>query len=131
MTDQELPATRRTWVGEWMRSEAFWRDVASRSLSGVIVVGFGAGVAAAAGFVPWEPTWRFVLLFGIVIAASAVLLIWSTRIMVGVTSLFARRFSLTSVGRDRVAVAMFFLYCLFFMGVSWLLAFGLGAVLLP
>lgn len=40
----------KTWVGEWVRSKEFWRDVVTRSISGLVVVGVGALVAGVASF---------------------------------------------------------------------------------
>ncbi|NYF10912.1 cation transport ATPase [Leifsonia sp. AK011] len=36
MTNQ--PENPRTWMEEWVRSESFWKDVASRSFAGVVVL---------------------------------------------------------------------------------------------
>ena len=36
MTNQ--PDNPRTWMEEWVRSESFWKDVASRSFAGVVVL---------------------------------------------------------------------------------------------
>jgi hypothetical protein len=65
---ETTPAKRRTWVGEWMRSEAFWRDVTSRALSGLIVLLVGAGLALAAGLIPWDPLWRYLVMLAFVAA---------------------------------------------------------------
>ena len=36
MTNQ--PENPRTWMEEWVRSESFWKDVASRSFAGLVVL---------------------------------------------------------------------------------------------
>lgn len=36
MTNQ--PDNPRTWMEEWVRSESFWKDVASRSFAGIVVL---------------------------------------------------------------------------------------------
>lgn len=48
-TEDKAAKNRQLWVVEWAKSEAFWRDVASRATAGFIVVllvGFGAWVAS-------------------------------------------------------------------------------------
>lgn len=59
MSDAE--PKRRTWVGEWVRSEAFWRDVTSRALSGLIVLALGALTAGVLGYVAASTVLRLVL----------------------------------------------------------------------
>jgi hypothetical protein len=39
------------WPGEWFRDERFWRDVGSRTLSGLIVLFFGYWAALLLGFI--------------------------------------------------------------------------------
>lgn len=39
------------WPGEWFRDEKFWRDVGSRTLSGLIVLFFGYWAALLLGFI--------------------------------------------------------------------------------
>lgn len=53
-TEEEAVVKRQFWPSEWARSEAFWRDVTSRALAGLIVVVMGAGLAAAFGFIDWK-----------------------------------------------------------------------------
>ena len=37
------------WPNEWRQDQLFWRDVASRAIAGLIVVGVGAFLAVASG----------------------------------------------------------------------------------
>lgn len=47
-----LPTPKsRPWVAEWAVSESFWKDVSSRSLSGLLVLGVGAIGAAMLGII--------------------------------------------------------------------------------
>lgn len=39
------------WPGEWFRDQSFWRDVGSRTLSGLIVLFFGYWAALLLGFI--------------------------------------------------------------------------------
>jgi hypothetical protein len=51
-TDQKPQAVRPwQWPGEWFRDEKFWRDVGSRTLSGLIVLFFGYWAALLLGFI--------------------------------------------------------------------------------
>ncbi|MHC6592907.1 hypothetical protein [Arthrobacter sp. C152] len=51
-TDQVTKAARPwQWPGEWFRDEKFWRDVGSRTLSGLIVLFFGYWAALLLGFI--------------------------------------------------------------------------------
>jgi hypothetical protein len=52
---------RGSWVASWVRDELFWRDVASRTVSAVVVAGLAAVFAVAAGIIPWDPVWRWLL----------------------------------------------------------------------
>jgi hypothetical protein len=61
VTAEERAPKRRTWVGEWIRSEAFWRDVTSRALSGLIVLALGALAAGVLGYLPAAAVLRGVL----------------------------------------------------------------------
>ncbi len=45
---------KRRWVGKWIRSERFWRDVASQALGGLVVLAAGAIAATAAGLLSSE-----------------------------------------------------------------------------
>ena len=65
-------------MGEWVRSESFWRDVASRTLAGLIVTSIAFVAAIGGGLIDWRsalPVVVAVLLFvvpvgfGIAIAA--------------------------------------------------------------
>jgi hypothetical protein len=62
MTDPKPKASRkaatpepgpkqRSWIGEWMRSKDFWRDVASRAVAGLIVVAVSALVTASVAWI--------------------------------------------------------------------------------
>ncbi|MDF1479590.1 hypothetical protein PYV02_10905 [Leifsonia sp. H3M29-4] len=58
MTD-ETPTEPRTWIAEWVRTESFWRDVTTRTFSGIVVVtitGLVAGMAAWAASDSIRPT---------------------------------------------------------------------------
>jgi hypothetical protein len=49
MTDKEqLPPSQ--WIGTWLKSEAFWREMGTRTMSGLLVAGAVALGAVAAGF---------------------------------------------------------------------------------
>lgn len=51
-TDQETRTVRPwQWPGEWFRDEKFWRDVGSRTVSGLIVLFFGYWAALLLGFI--------------------------------------------------------------------------------
>ncbi|WP_160665114.1 hypothetical protein [Pseudarthrobacter sp. ATCC 49987] len=58
------------WPGEWMRDEKFWRDVASRTLAGALVVAMGYLVAVANGLLQVPPVAQVVV--GICFIAGAV-----------------------------------------------------------
>lgn len=45
------------WPGEWFRDEKFWRDVASRTTSGILVVIIGLAYAGFTGYIK-SPDWR-------------------------------------------------------------------------
>lgn len=45
----DVPPSR--WLGIWVRDQAFWRDVASRTLAGLIVVGFTVLAGSAVGLI--------------------------------------------------------------------------------
>lgn len=49
MEETEVKSKPWQWPGEWMRDEKFWRDVASRTLAGALVVFIGYLVAVANG----------------------------------------------------------------------------------
>lgn len=52
------------WPLEWARDEHFWRDVCSRALAGLAVVGIGFLAARAAGLfkeIPWLTVWQAIL----------------------------------------------------------------------
>jgi hypothetical protein len=53
MTDA-TPERKRTWVGRWVRSESFWQDVTSRTLSGVIVGLIGLVAVGALGIIDFK-----------------------------------------------------------------------------
>lgn len=57
-------AKRRFWPAEWARSEAFWRDVASRAAAGTIVIALGAAAAVAAGIIDWKEFGRGAMYVG-------------------------------------------------------------------
>lgn len=50
-TDLENKTKPWQWPGEWFRDEKFWRDVGSRTLSGLIVLFFGYWTALLLGFI--------------------------------------------------------------------------------
>lgn len=50
-TDLEKKTKPWQWPGEWFRDEKFWRDVGSRTLSGLIVLFFGYWAALLLGFI--------------------------------------------------------------------------------
>ena len=62
---------RQLWVVEWAKSESFWRDVASRSVAGTIVVGIAAIFAVAVGLIQG----RVVIFLGCALIWAA-LVIW-------------------------------------------------------
>jgi small-conductance mechanosensitive channel len=69
------PPKRRTWIGKWIRDETFWRETTSQVLAGLIVLAFGAVVAAASGLIDWSIVWligRVVLGFAIFLAVLIV-----------------------------------------------------------
>lgn len=43
-------------MGEWVRSESFWRDVASRALAGLIVAMVAFVAAIGGGLIDWRST---------------------------------------------------------------------------
>ncbi|MFJ4029527.1 hypothetical protein ACIPWF_19280 [Paenarthrobacter sp. NPDC089989] len=50
-TDTETKSKPWQWPAEWMRDEKFWRDVASRTLSGLLVVLLGYAAAVWLGYI--------------------------------------------------------------------------------
>ncbi|MBF0671347.1 MAG: hypothetical protein IR160_02035 [Salinibacterium sp.] len=62
------------WVSKWSREEAFWRDVASRGLAGLIVVAIGAAFAFGVGLLPISEYKNELIAFGLVLAW---LVIWT------------------------------------------------------
>lgn len=51
MTETEKQSRPWQWPGEWFRDQSFWRDVGSRTLSGLIVLFFGYWAALLLGFI--------------------------------------------------------------------------------
>lgn len=49
----DVPPSR--WLSVWARDQVFWRDVASRTLSGLLVVSVTAVAATVAGFLAVSP----------------------------------------------------------------------------
>ena len=80
---------RHTWMGEWVRSESFWKDVTSRTFAGVIVVvvtGLFAGMIGWAVSDSVRPVFAAAVVgFGLLLATIAViasvtrLWLWATR----------------------------------------------------
>lgn len=102
------PEKRHTWLGEWVRAESFWKDVASRTFSGVIVViitGLFAGMIGWAVSDSVRPIFAAAAVgLGLTLAAIAIIVVvsrlwlWSRRtgkdystilllLMIGVTCL--------------------------------------------
>jgi hypothetical protein len=67
-------ARKGWWPSRWVRDETFWRDVATRTLAGLIVAAFVAVGAAGGGFIPWR---------GVALAALAVALMLSNVLWFG------------------------------------------------
>lgn len=57
-------AKRKFWPADWVKSEAFWRDVASRAAAGTIVITLGAAAAVAAGIIDWKEFGRGAMYVG-------------------------------------------------------------------
>jgi hypothetical protein len=75
----EKPAVVRPWQwpGEWFKDEKFWRDVGSRTLSGLIVLLFGYWAALLLGFIKSPDNFKNafqVTAFAIVFIAT---IVWS------------------------------------------------------
>ena len=71
------PETKRSWMGEWMRSEEFWRDVASRTVASVfggVILGLLASVVAWVVLPDVRPTVAFAVGAGATILTSVALL---------------------------------------------------------
>ncbi|NHW45936.1 sulfite exporter TauE/SafE family protein [Paenarthrobacter sp. MSM-2-10-13] len=62
------------WLGEWMRDEKFWRDVASRTLAGALVVAMGYLVAVANGLLAVPSVAQ--IFVGVVFIALGVGIFW-------------------------------------------------------
>lgn len=69
------------WPGEWARSEAFWRDVASRTLAGIIVVFVAFTAAVLAGYAS-GPTARLVVADIYLAAAGVTVAFWAVKRMI-------------------------------------------------
>ncbi|MFC9420027.1 hypothetical protein [Bacillus mobilis] len=54
------------WPGAWMRDEKFWKDVASRTASGLLVVIIGLLYAGAAGYITQPDVRGFLIGFAVV-----------------------------------------------------------------
>jgi len=72
---------KRTWVGEWVRSESFWRDVVSRALAGLIVLLVGTAVAAVLGIIPWSTAGGAITLVLVVLVAVVALTLIATALL--------------------------------------------------
>jgi len=73
MTDANEKTTPPSlWVSKWAREEAFWRDVASRGLAGLIVVAIGAAFAFAVGLLPISEYMNELISFGLVLVWLAI-----------------------------------------------------------
>lgn len=71
------PETKRSWMGEWVRSEGFWRDVTTRTVAGVfggVILGLLASLVAWVVLPDVRPTVAFALGAGATVITSAGLL---------------------------------------------------------
>lgn len=57
-TEIEKKTKAWQWPGEWFRDQSFWRDVGSRTLSGLIVLFFGYWAALLLGFIKSPDNFR-------------------------------------------------------------------------
>ena len=69
---EKEPAKEKLWVVEWAQSKEFWRDVASRALSALIVATLAGVVAAIIGLLGWVTLGKIALTVVIVIVAVAI-----------------------------------------------------------
>ncbi len=64
------------WPGEWLRDQSFWRDVATRTLAGLIVALVIFAVGVTAGLVPAGVLWAL-LVMAAAMALLIALSVWS------------------------------------------------------
>ncbi|MDQ0825394.1 membrane protease YdiL (CAAX protease family) [Arthrobacter sp. B2I5] len=69
-TEEKAPARAWQWPLEWWHDEKFWRDVATRTVSGLVVLLIGYIVAVASGLLG-IPDLRKVLAVLLVFAGAA------------------------------------------------------------
>jgi hypothetical protein len=70
------------WPGEWFRDEKFWRDVGSRTVSGLIVLFFGYWAALLLGFIKSPDNFRNAFQVTAVVMNSIWVIAWSTKVPV-------------------------------------------------
>jgi len=79
-TDQGTKAVRPwQWPGEWFRDEKFWRDVGSRTASGLIVLFFGYWAALLLGFIKSPDNFKNAFQVTAFAFASVATIIWSEK----------------------------------------------------
>jgi hypothetical protein len=67
------------WPSEWFRDQSFWRDVGSRTLSGLLVLFFGYWTALLLGFIKSPDNFKNAyLVTGVVLMAIATI-IWNQK----------------------------------------------------
>lgn len=82
------------WPGEWFRDQSFWRDVGSRTLSGLIVLFFGYWAALLLGFIKSPDNFKnaFQVTAFVMIAVGTI--VWNEKFpMKGMQSWLASRFT--------------------------------------
>lgn len=74
MTTQPETEKPKSWVSEWVRSEAFWRDVASRTLAGIfaglVLAVLATGVAGLLGVITPEVAWNIAFFISLATAGA-------------------------------------------------------------
>jgi hypothetical protein len=67
------------WPGEWFRDQSFWRDVGSRTLSGLIVLFFGYWAALLLGFIKSPDNFKNAFQVTAVVLMSIATIIWNQK----------------------------------------------------
>lgn len=116
------------WPGEWMRDEKFWRDVASRTASGVLVVVIGLAYAAAAGYITSPDLRRFLFGLGMSLVILVPGYIWFAK--QGVPEI-SKAFAPHPKRGRRIALALFLVALLVGFFTFWVLTSILVALIVP
>lgn len=80
-TDQVAKTVRPwQWPGEWFRDQSFWRDVGSRTLSGLIVLFFGYWAALLLGFIKSPDNFRNAFQVTAIVLLAIGTIVWNEKV---------------------------------------------------